>query len=159
MQKTGKTRTSQLNLIIPITILLIVVADILTKNWIRSFPPDGRTIYKVWFFSIIHITNTGSAFGAFQAYSVVLTAVAIIGLFAISGLGVYIYRKYPAIRQHSEQDCTRFTAGRRPRQPDRPPAFFRPCHRFHQSRILLRLQRRRCGDHYRRHPDYYFRTA
>ncbi|MFZ1915711.1 MAG: signal peptidase II [Dehalococcoidales bacterium] len=95
MQKTGKPRTSKLNLIIPITILLIVVVDILTKNWIRSFPPDGRTIYKIWFFSIIHITNTGSAFGAFQAYSVILTGVAIIGLFAISGLGVYIYRKYP----------------------------------------------------------------
>ena len=95
MQKTGNSRKLLLNLIIPITLLIIVVGDILTKNWIRSFPPDGQTIYKIGFFSIIHITNTGSAFGAFQGYSLVLTIVAIIGLFAISGLGVYVYRKYP----------------------------------------------------------------
>src|SRR5271157_1961385 len=95
MQKTGNSRKLRLNLIIPITLLIIVVGDILTKNWIRSFPPDGQTIYKIGFFSIIHITNTGSAFGAFQGYSLVLTIVAIIGLFAISGLGVYVYRKYP----------------------------------------------------------------
>ena len=95
MQKTGNSRKLLLNLIIPVTLLIIVVGDILTKNWIRSFPPDGQTIYKIGFFSIIHITNTGSAFGAFQGYSLVLTIVAIIGLFAISGLGVYVYRKYP----------------------------------------------------------------
>ncbi len=83
MQKTGNSRKLLLNLIIPITLLIIVVGDILTKNWIRSFPPDGQTIYKIGFFSIIHITNTGSAFGAFQGYSLVLTIVAIIGLFAI----------------------------------------------------------------------------
>jgi len=95
MQKTGNSRKLRLNLIIPITLLIIVVGDILTKNWIRSFPPDGQTIYKIGFFSIIHITNTGSAFGAFQGYSLVLTIVAIIGLFLICGLGLYVYRKYP----------------------------------------------------------------
>ena len=95
MQKTGSSRNFQLNIIVPITILIIVVADILTKNWIRSFPPDGQTIYKIGFISLIHITNTGSAFGAFQGYSLVLTIVAILGLFVLSGLGVYVYRKYP----------------------------------------------------------------
>jgi signal peptidase II len=95
MQKTGNSRKLWLNLTIPITFLIIVVGDILTKNWIRSFPPDGRTIYKIGFISIVHITNTGSAFGAFQGYSLVLAIVAIVGLFALSGLGVYVYRKYP----------------------------------------------------------------
>jgi signal peptidase II len=95
MQKTGNSRKLWLNLTIPITFLIIVVGDILTKNWIRSFPPDGGTIYKIGFISIVHITNTGSAFGAFQGYSLVLAIVAIVGLFALSGLGVYVYRKYP----------------------------------------------------------------
>src|SRR5208283_5416137 len=95
MQKTGNSRKLRLNLIIPITLLIIVVGDILTKNWIRSFPPDGQTIYKIGFFSIIHITNTGSAFGAFQGYSLVLTIVAISGLFLLSWLGIFIYRRYP----------------------------------------------------------------
>ena len=95
MQKTDNSRKLRLNLIIPITFLIIVVGDILTKNWIRSFPPDGQTIYKIGFISIVHITNTGSAFGAFQGYSLILAIVAIVGLFALSGLGVYVYRKYP----------------------------------------------------------------
>ena len=93
--QNGNLKQLWRNLLIPITILVIVLGDILTKEWIRSFPPDGATIYKVWFFRIIHITNTGSAFGAFQGYSLVLAIVAIIGLFVLSGLGIYIYRRHP----------------------------------------------------------------
>ncbi len=95
MQKAGNPKQFRRNLIIPITFLLIVAADILTKNWIRSFPPDGETIFKISFIRIIHITNTGSAFGAFQGYSLVLTIVAILGLFLLSWLGIFIYRRYP----------------------------------------------------------------
>jgi signal peptidase II len=93
--RNGNRKQFWLNLLIPFTILVIVIGDILTKEWIRSFPPDGATILKVWFFWIIHITNTGSAFGAFQGYSLVLAIIAIIGLFVLSGLGIFIYRKYP----------------------------------------------------------------
>jgi signal peptidase II len=93
--RNGNRKQFWLNLLIPVTILIIVIGDILTKEWIRSFPPDGATILKVWFFRIIHITNTGSAFGAFQGYSLVLTIIAIVGLFVLSGMGIFIYRKYP----------------------------------------------------------------
>lgn len=95
MQKTGNTRKLWLNLIVPIILLLIVAGDVVTKEWIRSFPADGATILKVGFFHIIHITNTGSAFGAFQGYALVLAIVAIIGLFLLSGIGIFIYRRYP----------------------------------------------------------------
>jgi signal peptidase II len=95
MQKAGKPKQLWRNLIIPITILIIVVGDFFTKEWVRSFPPDGETIYKLGFVHIIHITNTGSAFGAFQGYSLVLTIVAILGLFVLTWLGIYIYRHYP----------------------------------------------------------------
>jgi signal peptidase II len=93
--RNGNRKRFWLNLLIPVTILIIVIGDILTKEWIRSFPPDGATILKVWFFRIIHITNTGSAFGAFQGYSLVLAVIAVIGLFVLSGMGIFIYRKYP----------------------------------------------------------------
>ena len=91
----GKSRSFWLNFIIPVTVLLVVIGDILTKNWIRTFPPDGAIIHRVWFFRIIHITNTGSAFGSFQGYAVVFTIIAILGLFLLSGLGFYVYKKYP----------------------------------------------------------------
>jgi signal peptidase II len=93
--RNGNRKQFWLNLLIPVTILIIVIGDILTKEWIRSFPPDGATILKVWFFRIIHITNTGSAFGAFQGYSLILAVIAVIGLFVLSGMGIFIYRKYP----------------------------------------------------------------
>ena len=95
MQKVDKSKQLWLNLIVPITLLLIVAGDILTKNWIRSFPPDGQTIYKLGFIRIIHITNTGSAFGAFQGYALALAIVGILGLFILSWLGIFIYRRYP----------------------------------------------------------------
>jgi signal peptidase II len=84
-----------LKLILPFTILLVIIGDIITKDWIRTFPPDGATIQKVWFFRLIHISNTGSAFGSFTQYAVVLTIIAVLGLFVLSGLGIYVARKYP----------------------------------------------------------------
>jgi signal peptidase II len=95
MQKTDNTKQLWRNLTIPITLLIIVIGDILTKNWIRSYPPDGQTIYKLGFIRIIHITNTGSAFGAFQGYALALAIVAFLGLFVLSWLGIFIYRHYP----------------------------------------------------------------
>ena len=95
MQKADNPKQLWRNLIIPFTLLIIVVGDILTKNWIRSFPPDGQTILKIGFIRIIHITNTGSAFGAFQGYALVFIIVGIIGLFLLSWLGYFIYRHYP----------------------------------------------------------------
>jgi len=95
MQKAGNPRSFWRNLIIPFTSLIIVAGDILTKEWIRSFPPDGATILKLGFIRIIHITNTGSAFGAFQGYSLAFIIVGILGLFLLSWLGLFIYRRYP----------------------------------------------------------------
>jgi signal peptidase II len=95
MQKTGNPKQLWRNLIIPLIIIVIVVSDIFTKEWIRSFPPNGETIYKWGFLQIIHIQNTGSAFGAFQGYSLALTIVAILGLVVLSWLGIFIYRRYP----------------------------------------------------------------
>ncbi len=95
MQKSGNPKQLWRNLIIIVVILVIVLGDFFTKEWIRSFPPDGETIYKLGFVRIIHITNTGSAFGAFQGFSLALTVIAILGLFLLSGLGFYMYRRYP----------------------------------------------------------------
>ena len=95
MQRPGNNSKFWLNLIILFTFLLVVAGDIITKDWIRTFPADGETITKIGFLRIIHITNTGSAFGAFQGYALVLAIIGILGLFILSGLGLYVYKKYP----------------------------------------------------------------
>ena len=90
MQNPGNLSKFWRNLIIPITFLAVVIGDIITKDWIRTFPADGQTITKIGFLRIIHITNTGSAFGAFQGYALVLAIIGILGLFLLAGLGIFV---------------------------------------------------------------------
>ena len=59
--------------------LVIVVADQLSKMWIRSYP-EGHTIFDAGFFQIIRLQNTGAAFGLFQGQSFALTIIAILGV-------------------------------------------------------------------------------
>ncbi|HLB28472.1 MAG TPA: signal peptidase II, partial [Dehalococcoidales bacterium] len=52
------------------------------KWWIRSFS-EGDIIFQAGFFRIIHVTNTGAAFGLFQDKSAFLTVVAYTGIVII----------------------------------------------------------------------------
>jgi signal peptidase II len=63
-----------------LTALLVVVADQLSKLWIRSNLLEGQSLFEVGFFKIIHIQNTGAAFGLFQDQSFALTIVALVGI-------------------------------------------------------------------------------
>ena len=62
--------------------MLVVVADQWSKVWIRSYP-EGQQIFKFGLFSIVHVHNTGAAFGLFQGYSFALTIIALIGIVII----------------------------------------------------------------------------
>ena len=59
--------------------LLIIVADQLTKSWIRSFP-EGQVIFQTGIFQFVHVRNSGAAFGVFPSQSLVLMIVASLGL-------------------------------------------------------------------------------
>jgi len=62
-----------------LTAFLVVIADQLSKLWIRSYP-EGATIFQAGFFRIIHIHNTGAVFGLFQGQSFILTIIAFVGV-------------------------------------------------------------------------------
>lgn len=53
---------------IPLTLvtLLIFIFDLITKFLVRKNMPLGREIEILPFFSIVHVENTGIAFGLFQ---------------------------------------------------------------------------------------------
>lgn len=91
--QNGKSLSNWRYLFIPLIIIIVVTADVITKEWIRSFP-YGDLITRIGFFNIIHINNTGAAFGMFQGQAVVLRAVAIFTLAIITGVGIYIARRY-----------------------------------------------------------------
>jgi len=76
MQKADKSKQPWRNLIILITLLIIVTGDILTKKLdpFLTLLMDRPFINGVSY-ELSHITNTGSAFGAFQGYALALAIV------------------------------------------------------------------------------------
>ena len=74
--------------------LIIIVADQLSKLWIRANLADGEMLFRVGFFRIVHIQNTGAAFGLFRDYSFILLLVASAGMIAILVYGFIGYRHF-----------------------------------------------------------------
>jgi len=73
--------------------LLVVAVDQLSKIWVRSYP-EGQLIYKVGFFQLTPVHNTGAAFGLFQGQSLALTIVAVVGIVAILFYALFAYRYF-----------------------------------------------------------------
>jgi signal peptidase II len=83
-------------IIIVLIFIIIATADQLTKTWIRTFPLDS-TITSFSFVHIIHIQNTGSAFGLFRGQSNPLAIFASTSLAVLIFLAIYVWRRYPAL--------------------------------------------------------------
>jgi len=93
MQK-GNPFTDKRNLFIPLTVIFLIVIDLLTKEWIRAYPLGG-VIQQIGFLQIIHIQNTGAAFGLFQGQSTVLAIVAVVEVMVLLALAYFVYRRLP----------------------------------------------------------------
>ncbi len=78
-----------------ITALLIVVADQLSKIWIRANLAIGQSIFEAGFFRLTRVHNTGAAFGLFQGQSFALTVVAFVGVGVLLFYAFLIYRHFP----------------------------------------------------------------
>ena len=61
----------------------IVILDQVTKEWIRTHIANGDALPEMGCLSIVHIQNTGSAFGLFTNQAFLLSIVAIAGLVII----------------------------------------------------------------------------
>jgi signal peptidase II len=61
----------------------VVAIDQFTKYWIRANLLPGESFPEIGNLTIIHIQNTGSAFGLFQNQTIVLTIIAVVGLVVI----------------------------------------------------------------------------
>jgi signal peptidase II len=63
--------------------LLVILADQLSKTWIRNNLDWGQSLFDAGFFQIVHVHNTGAAFGIFKDYSMALTIVGFVGIVVI----------------------------------------------------------------------------
>jgi len=77
-----------------LTTSLVAVADQLSKHWIRSHS-EGQIIFRSGFFSIIHINNSGAAFGILQDQSFFLTIAGFVGILLILVFVFVISRRSP----------------------------------------------------------------
>ena len=95
MQKAKSLQGKWRNVVFFLTALLVVVADQLSKMWIRSNLGVEELLFELGFFRLTHIHNTGAAFGLFQGYSFALTIIALVGIVAILLYALLIYRRFP----------------------------------------------------------------
>jgi len=95
MQKANRLQDKWRNVVFLLTALLIVVADQLSKVWIRSNLAIGQSLPETGFFRLTHVNNTGAAFGLFQGQSFALTIVASVGIAVILAYSLFIYRRFP----------------------------------------------------------------
>lgn len=94
--KVNNLHYSMRNAVFFITAFLVLVADQSVKVWIRTYP-EGVIISKAGFFRIIHIYNTGAAFGIFPDQKLPLIIVASICIVCLL-VFIFIYsHKLPVL--------------------------------------------------------------
>ena len=81
-----------------LTALGVVVADQLSKWWIRSSLLEGQSLFEAGPFKIARFPpNTGAAFGLFQDQSFVLAIVGILGIAFLLVYAFIIRRRFPPL--------------------------------------------------------------
>jgi len=95
MRKVNHLQDKWRHVVFSLTGLLIVVADQLSKVWIRTNLVEGQSLFEVGFFRITHVHNTGAAFGLLQGQSFALTIVAITGIIVLLVYAFVFYRHFP----------------------------------------------------------------
>ncbi len=95
MQKVNSLQGKWRNVVFFLTALLVVVADQLSKMWVRSNLVVGQSLPEAGFFRLTHIHNSGAAFGLFRDQSFILSIVALVGITVLLVYTLFIYRHFP----------------------------------------------------------------
>ena len=91
MPKVNRSQGKWRNEVFGCVGLLVILADQLSKWWIRENLVLGQSLFDTGFFRIINIHNTGAAFGIFRNHSLTITIVDFIGI-AVILLLVFVWR-------------------------------------------------------------------
>jgi len=77
---------------------LIIVADQLSKIWIRAALDIGEVFFQAGIFSIVRVVpNTGSAFGLFAGHTAVLSVISAVFIVLMLAMLVYFHRRIPSL--------------------------------------------------------------
>jgi signal peptidase II len=78
--------------------VLLILADQLSKTWIRDNLARGETLFDAGVFRIIHSQNTGAIFGLFGDHLATIRIIALVGIVFIIALFIYFYRRWPFLQ-------------------------------------------------------------
>ena len=95
MQKENRLQGKRRLVIFGCLGALLILADQLTKAWIRAGLEYGETLFDAGFFRIVHSQNTGVVFGMFPEHLVTIRIVACIAIAVVIGLFIYFYKRWP----------------------------------------------------------------
>ena len=95
MQKENRPRGKWRLIVFGCFGLLLILADQLSKTWIRASLERGETLFDAGFFQIVHSQNTGVIFGLFKDHLATVRIIACVGIVLIVGLFIYFYKRWP----------------------------------------------------------------
>ena len=83
MQKLHRLRGSWRDVVFATVALVVVVADQLVKAWIRAHLVAGQSLFDAGFFQVIHVQNTGAAFGIFKEHTSAIIVIVFIEILVL----------------------------------------------------------------------------
>ena len=91
MQKLNRPQGKWRDVVFGCVALLVILADQLSKAWIRANLAENTALFDAGFFRIVNIHNSGASFGIFRGHSLALIIVDFIGV-AVILLLVFAWR-------------------------------------------------------------------
>ena len=95
MRKVNHLQDKWQNVLFSLFGVLIIAADQLSKAWIRSNLLPGCSLFEIGFFRLVHVHNTGAAFGLLPDQSLALTIVGFTTTTVILAYVLVLYRYFP----------------------------------------------------------------
>ena len=95
MRKVSRLQDKWQNVAFSLSGVLIIVADQFSKTWIRDNLSEGWSLFESGYFRIVHVHNTGAAFGLLSDQSSVLAIVGLTITTVILAYVLVLYRYFP----------------------------------------------------------------
>ena len=97
MEKVSHPRFNRRDLFFAAIALAVIIADQLTKLWIKTHLQLGEVLWNAGLFRIIRVQNTGAAFGIFPGHTTALIVIDFIGIFVLLWLVLFLRNRWPFI--------------------------------------------------------------
>ncbi|MGD1118662.1 MAG: signal peptidase II [Dehalococcoidales bacterium] len=84
-------RGNRRDLVFGAVAVLVIVADQLTKFWIRTHLAYGEVLFDIGVFRVVHVQNTGASFGILTGHTLVIIIAVFLEMLLILAV-VYLFR-------------------------------------------------------------------